>query len=102
MNLLEEYKENSPPIKGENVRKKNFYMKDIQTELECISMRLEMLNEESRRLYKLLENFKVPNTMPPEEIKIKILETLEKRKKEMRCEIEELSIRIRELSNTEY
>ena len=77
-------------------------MKDIQTELECISMRLEMLNEESRRLYKLLENFKVQNTMPPEEIKIKILETLEKRKKEMRGEIEELSIRIRELSNTEY
>lgn len=93
---------NFPPIKGGNARKENFYMKDIQTELECISMRLEMLNEESRRLYKLLENFKVPNTMPPEEIKTKILETLEKRKKEMRGEIEELSIRIRELSNTEY
>ncbi|OGW09880.1 MAG: hypothetical protein A2W77_01700 [Nitrospinae bacterium RIFCSPLOWO2_12_39_16] len=77
-------------------------MKDIQTELECISIRLEMLNEESRRLYKLLENFKVPNAMPPEEIKIKILETLEKRKKEMKDEIEELSIRIRELNNIKY
>ncbi len=77
-------------------------MKDIQTELECISMRLEILNEESRRLYKLLENFKVTNPIPQEEIKLKILKTLEKRKKEMKNEIEELSIRIRELSNAGY
>jgi len=65
-------------------------------------MRLEILNEESRRLYKLLENFKVTNPIPQEEIKLKILKTLEKRKKEMKNEIEELSIRIRELSNAGY
>ncbi|MBI3600022.1 MAG: hypothetical protein HY097_05205 [Nitrospinae bacterium] len=77
-------------------------MKDIQTELECISMRLEMLNEESKRLYILLENFKVPTSMSREEIKIKILERLEKRKREMKNEIELLSRRIKELSDSAY
>jgi hypothetical protein len=77
-------------------------MKDIQTELECISMRLEMLNEESKRLYMLLENFKVPTSMSKEETKIKILERLEKRKREMKDEIELLSRRIKELSESAY
>lgn len=75
-------------------------MKDIQTELECISIRLDVLNEESKRLYRLLENFKVPTLMSNEEIKIKILERLEKRKCEMKNEIEELSVRIKGLSNS--
>jgi len=75
-------------------------LKDIQTELECISIRLEVLNEESKRLYRLLENFKVPTSMSNEEIKIKILERLEKRKCEMKKEIEELSVRIKGLSNS--
>ncbi|MEK6589788.1 MAG: hypothetical protein AABZ11_03840 [Nitrospinota bacterium] len=74
-------------------------MKDVQTELECISMRLEMLNEESKRLYRLLENFKIPSSLSKEEIKIKILKRLEKRKREMKEEIDDLSKRIRELGN---
>lgn len=75
-------------------------MKDIHTELECISLRLEMLNDESKRLYRLLENFKISDSIPREEIKIKILKRLEKRKEEMMGEIYELSRRIRELSNS--
>lgn len=75
-------------------------LKDIQTELECISIRLELLNEESKRLYRLLENFKVPTSMSNEEIKTKILEKLEKRRCEMKKEIEELSVRIKGLSNS--
>jgi hypothetical protein len=74
-------------------------MKDVQTELECISMRLEMLNEESKRLYRLLENFKIPSSLSKEEIKIKILKRLEKRKREMKEEIDDLSRRIKELGN---
>lgn len=77
-------------------------MKDIQTELECISLRLEILNEESKRLYKLLENFKMPTSMSKEDIKIKILERLEKRKREMKDEIKLLSRRIKELSDSAY
>jgi len=77
-------------------------IKDIQTELECISMRLDMLNEESKRLYNLLENFKVPTSLSKEEIKLKILERLDKRKKEMKNEIESLSKRIKELSDSVY
>lgn len=77
-------------------------MKDIQTELECIGLRLDMLNEESKRLYMLLENFNVPTAMSKEEVKIKILERLEKRKREMKDEIEMLSKRIKELSDSAY
>ena len=72
-------------------------MEDVNTEIECINLRLELLNDESRRLYRLLDNFKKMKGQTEMEIRKTVLERLEKRKIEMKKELEQLTERVKSL-----